>query len=144
MELLCQSIIEDLNISEVDIYNQYVNIYNSYLKKANNATSEEEFMSAIILYKYAADKMYPNKKELNKFLFEELVVRHFKGNNRFKISTEAAKALIETELTEDYAVDIGLRILDRETILVTFKIDPVYISMQNKKYYKDKYNINIE
>lgn len=40
--------------------------------------------------------------------------------------------------TQDYTE------VDRETILVTFKIDPVYISMQNKKYYKDKYNIDIK
>lgn len=144
MELLCQSIIDDLNISNTDIQHRYEYLSTIFKKELTNATSEEEFMSAIILYKYTRDKINPDKKELNKFLFEELVVRHFKGNNRFKISTVAAKALIETELTEDYAVDIGLRILDRETILVTFKIDPVYISMQNKKYYKDKYNINIE
>lgn len=124
-----------------------------FLEQSKVATTEEEYMSAIICYlqqkdinEYKANKA--NKSYfLSRFIKNEMVVRSAKAGctkAHFKLNTQATKALIGLGfLVEDGSVIFSIKPLDRKTYQVTFKLFSENLTNRQIYFYNSEYELNI-
>lgn len=124
-----------------------------FLEQSKVATTEEEYMSAIICYlqqkdinEYKANKA--NKSYfLSRFIKNEMVVRSAKAGctkASFKLNVQATKALIGLGfLVEDNSIVFSIKPLDRKTYQVTFKLFSENMTNNQIYFYNSEYDLNI-
>lgn len=122
------------------------------LSKDDKATEEELLSATIILLQQKDFEEYQNGIKnknyfLSNFMRKEFIIRSAeKGCSKatFKLNTQAAKALVGLGfIVEDGAVQFTLKPLDRNTYLVSCKINSSNMNNAQIHYYNNEYNLNI-
>lgn len=123
--------------------------------QANKEATEEQYMSALIMYLQQKDinefKTTEKGKKKNyylaRFLKDEMIVRSAKNgckNSSFTLSTQAAKAVLGVSfLVEDGTISYYIKPLDRQTQQVIFKLNENNMSNAQIYYYNSEYSLNI-
>lgn len=122
------------------------------LSKDEKATEEELLSATILLLQQKDFEEYQNGIKnknyfLSNFMRKEFIIRSAeKGCTKatFKLNTQATKALIGLGfIVEDGAITFNLRPLDRNTYLVSCKINSSNMNNAQIHYYNSEYDLNI-